>query len=418
MGRSTGKGALGLWTHNLGNVSFVDYNSTGYTGKAAHLGAGVLAIDVYTAAAKNGYRVVGGSCPTVGLAGGFTQGGGHGPLMGAYGLAADNTLEWEVVTAEGEHLIATPEQNPDLYWALSGGGGGTYAVVISLKVKAHPDGPVGGAQLQFYPTDVSQKVYWDAISEFHKGLASLISNEGLHAVYTITNASFFLNFLTWTNHSAQDVVSVLKPFRNYLDDNQIKYDHEYTTNPNFYAHYAHFTPDLPVGYYQISELLGGRIIPRSTVEHDNAALTSAIRNITQDGKWLINGVSANLTHARVGNTPQSNAVVPAWRDSIAFFNVVVQWDPEAPTAQGVTLENEMTDAVVPQLERITRGSGTYINEGDFNDPTWKWDYFGSNYPRLLAVKNKYDPNGLLYAIASVGHDVWDVAGDGRLCRAA
>ena len=98
--------------------------------------------------------------------------------MGADGLAADNTLEWEVVTAEGEHLLATPEQNSDLYWALSGGGGGTYAVVVfSLKVKAHLDGPVGGAQPQFYPTDVSQEAYWDAISVFHEGLATLISNE-------------------------------------------------------------------------------------------------------------------------------------------------------------------------------------------------------------------------------------------------
>ena len=97
--------------------------------------------------------------------------------MGAYGLAADNTLEWEVVTAEGEHLLATPELNSDLYWALSGGGGGTYAVVVSLKVKAHLDGPVGGAQLQFYPIDVPQEAYWDAISVFHEGLATLISNE-------------------------------------------------------------------------------------------------------------------------------------------------------------------------------------------------------------------------------------------------
>lgn len=277
---------------------------------------------------------------------------------------------------------------------------------------------MGGAQLQFYPTNISQEAYWDAISEFHEGLASLISNEGLHAVYTITNASFFLNFLTWTNHSAEDVGGVLKPLQDYLDQNQIKYDHEYTSNPNYYAHYAHFTPDLPVGDYQISELLGGRIIPQSTVERNNAGLTSAIRNITQDGNWLINGVTANLTHARVGNTPGSNAVVPAWRDSIAFFNVVVQWDPAAPAAEGVASEDAMTHDVVPQLERVTPGSGSYINEGDFNDPAWKEDYFGSNYPRLLAVKNQYDPDNLLYAIASVGHDVWDVAGDGRLCRAS
>lgn len=382
------------------------------------MGAGVLAIEAYQAAADIGYRVVGGSCPTVGLAGGYTQGGGHGPLNGAYGLSADNTLEWEVITAEGEHLIATPTQNADLYWALSGGGGGTYAVVISLKVKAHPDGIVGGAQLQFYPTNISQEAYFGAIHEFHEGLAALIANQGLHAVYTITNASFFLNFLTWTDHSAEDVSRVLKPFEDYLNENNIMYDHEYTSSPSFYAHYAHFTPDLPIGYYEISELLGGRIIPRSTVENNNEGLTSAIRNITEGGSWFMNGVAADLSHERLGNSAESNAVIPAWRGAITFMNVVVLWDPEAPVAEGIKSEDMMTNEIVPQLERITPGSGTYINEGDFNLPTWKEDYFGSNYPKLLAVKKKYDPSDLLYATASVGHDVWDVAGDGRLCRAS
>ena len=87
-------------------------------------------------------------------------------------------------------------------------------------------------------------------------------------------------------------------------------------------------------------------------------------------------------------------------------------------AEGVASEHEMTNDVVPQLERITPGSGTYINEGDFDLQTWKEDYFGANHDKLLAVKKRYDPNDLFYAIASVGHDVWAVESDGRLCRAA
>ena len=66
------------------------------------------------------------------MVGGYVQGGGHGPLAASYGLAADNTLEFEVVTVDGRHLIASPIQNSDLYWALSGGGAGNYAVVLSL----------------------------------------------------------------------------------------------------------------------------------------------------------------------------------------------------------------------------------------------------------------------------------------------
>lgn len=62
----------------------------------------------------------------MGIAGGYTQGGGHSALTSAYGMGADQALEWEVVTPNGDHLIASPTQNTDLYFALSGGGGSTY----------------------------------------------------------------------------------------------------------------------------------------------------------------------------------------------------------------------------------------------------------------------------------------------------
>lgn len=104
----------------------MSYNSSFYHGPALKAGAGVTGGQASQFAAAHGYRVVTGDSPTVGVAGGFTQGGGHSQLSGVYGLGADNVLEWEVVTAEGIHLVATPTKNSDLYWALSGGGGGTY----------------------------------------------------------------------------------------------------------------------------------------------------------------------------------------------------------------------------------------------------------------------------------------------------
>jgi FAD/FMN-containing dehydrogenase len=58
---------------------------------------------------------------SVGYAGGFIQGGGHGPLSSLYGLAADDALEFEVITTTGKVLTASPSQNVDLFWALRGG---------------------------------------------------------------------------------------------------------------------------------------------------------------------------------------------------------------------------------------------------------------------------------------------------------
>ncbi|RYP90243.1 hypothetical protein DL770_003612 [Monosporascus sp. CRB-9-2] len=123
MGKSTGGGALALWTHYIKDRSILDYKSTTYTRKAMEIGAGVQALGTQEAANAQGFVVVEGDCPTVGIVGGYTQGGGTSPLESKFGLAADQVLEWEVVTGKGELLTATPRQNSDLYWALAGGGG-------------------------------------------------------------------------------------------------------------------------------------------------------------------------------------------------------------------------------------------------------------------------------------------------------
>jgi FAD/FMN-containing dehydrogenase len=96
LGRSTGAGALAIWTQGLKNISFGQWDDEHYTGPTATVGAGVIGYEILEAANKEGLAVVSGECATVGLAGGFSQGGGHGPLSTEFGLAADQTLSFEV----------------------------------------------------------------------------------------------------------------------------------------------------------------------------------------------------------------------------------------------------------------------------------------------------------------------------------
>lgn len=79
------------------------------------MGAGVLGGEAYIAADAEGLQVVSGECRLVGIAGGYTQGGGHSALSSRHGMATDQTLEWEVVTGTGEYLVANQETNADLY---------------------------------------------------------------------------------------------------------------------------------------------------------------------------------------------------------------------------------------------------------------------------------------------------------------
>ena len=83
------------------------------------IAAGLQWRDLYSIAAQNNITVIGGAAGTVGV-GGWTLGGGHGPLSSKYGLGADQVLELEVVTADGELRIVNEKSEPDLFWALRG----------------------------------------------------------------------------------------------------------------------------------------------------------------------------------------------------------------------------------------------------------------------------------------------------------
>lgn len=151
--KSTGAGALSAWMHNLKDIEIKDYSDAHYTGKAAKLGTGVQGIKAYRAAHTQELGMVSGECSSVGITGGYSQGGGHSALGSRHGLGADQVLEWEVMDGTARLLVANREQNSDLYWTLSGGGGGTYGVAWSMTSKAHPDGPVSGLNLSVSAED-------------------------------------------------------------------------------------------------------------------------------------------------------------------------------------------------------------------------------------------------------------------------
>lgn len=186
LGRSTGAGSLSVWTHYLKDIEFLDWTDATYTGQAVKVGAGVQGYEILDASRARGLVVVGGECPTVGLAGGYTQGGGHSALSTNYGLSADNVLEWEAVTADGQIVKASPTENPDLYWALSGGGAGNYAVVTSMTVKAFPDTHVGGGTLAFYAADTTADQFYEGINAFHAALPAMV-DAGSMVVYYFTS---------------------------------------------------------------------------------------------------------------------------------------------------------------------------------------------------------------------------------------
>ncbi|KAI9655570.1 MAG: hypothetical protein M1821_005363 [Bathelium mastoideum] len=408
-GKSTGAGSIALWTHHLKGIRIVDYNSTHYIGKAIRLGAGVQGFEAYDAANASGLVVVGGECPTVGLAGGYTQGGGHSALASMYGLGADQTLEFEVVDGSGNVLRASRYENADLFWALSGGGGGTYGVVLSMTSKAHPDQITAGANLTFTNQNITQDVFYSAVGAFHEILPS-ITDVGATAVWTYTNSTFTIMAVTAPGLKEAQLAKILEPYLTKLTRYGIKYNGYTGGFPTYLDQFNTMFPTIEVGIAQY----GGRWIPRSVVTENNSALMSAFRNITEDGATFI-GVGLNVSKAVVGDV--YNAVNPGWRDCLIDTVLSTPWNFSAPWSQMVANQIKMTENYLPQLEALTPGGGAYINECDFRQPNWQQALYGSNYDRLLSIKKKYDPNNVFYALQAVGSEYWEPDSSGRLCQA-
>ncbi|KAB5515482.1 hypothetical protein GE09DRAFT_1159764 [Coniochaeta sp. 2T2.1] len=410
LGRSTGAGALSVWTHHLKDIEFTTFNDKYYSGPAVKVGAGVQAMELLAAAAAEGRVVVSGQCPTVGLAGGYTQGGGHSPLSTNFGLSADNTLEFEVVTASGNMVTASRTENLDLYWALSGSGAGNYGVVVSMTVKTHPDARVSSATLSFASDGISTETFFAAVDAFHAALPEMIK-AGFPAVYYLTPASFAIAPVTAYNKTKAEVEAILGPFLATLDSLSITYSTTFAEIPSYHEHYvAYFGANSMVGVVQG----GSRLVPLSGPATSAVDLSAAVRSILAQGvTWIGLGLDVSAF-----GKDSVNSVLSAWRQGpLAHSVIATPWSFEpADWAQMLKDKKRETETILPIIEAATPGSGSYMNEGDPDQPNFQDVFYGSAYAKLLKIKNAWDPEGFFYGIKAVGSEVWNVRGDGRMCR--
>ncbi|KAI1425160.1 hypothetical protein F5Y12DRAFT_784923 [Xylaria sp. FL1777] len=417
-GKSTGTGALSLWMKNLKDREIIhNYQSSYYTGPAIKLGAGVLGLEAYEAADAEGYRVTGGNCPSVGIVGGYTQGGGHSQMGSVYGMGADNILEWEVVTTDGEHLIATPKKNSDLYWALSGGGGGTYGVVVSMTARLHPDGPIGGGYLTFDNKTVGTDAFWHAVGVFNSKLPEMLDAGNTTIVYSLANNTFGVYNIAADGRDADEVRAILQPALDDLESLGVPYNCTTHQSATFLEHLRRDYSPFPDGPFTTSGILGGRLIPRSLLldTEGNDNLTQILRDTASRSEYAVLMQSLNVGSPAVAQV-SDNAVLPAWRKTAVQLILSAGWDWSIPRAEMVRREGVIANELTPRLIEITPDSGSYLNEANMQQIDWQDAFFGQNYQRLLRIKKKYDPKSLLYAAQAVGSEAWKEDAQGRLCK--
>ena len=152
--------------------------------------------------------------------GGYIQGGGHSPLSPIYGMAADNVLGFELVTRIGEFITANSVTNADLFWALRGGGGGSFGVVTSVTVKAYKDLPVTTASWTLDSTKIGGKDKLYAVAKFYIDNSLKYADDG--ATYSYWNlapsvdgksALFTMKPFFAPNKTAAQVTALLSTFQ-------------------------------------------------------------------------------------------------------------------------------------------------------------------------------------------------------------
>jgi FAD/FMN-containing dehydrogenase len=127
-----------------------------------------------------------------------------------------------VVTASGQHLIASPEKYSDLFWALSGGGGGTFAVVMSVTVKAHPEVSTASATLTFSGAGVAADTFWSIVRNFVVGITPMVG-VGAVAIWAVIGRTFSLTPISWPGGTVDQLHSSLTSTLALLNQSNIKY---------------------------------------------------------------------------------------------------------------------------------------------------------------------------------------------------
>ncbi len=336
--------------------------------------------DLFHAMYPFGLTTPGGIISTTGI-GGLTLGGGIGHLSRGYGLSIDNLVSADVVTADGRLLTASEKQNPDLFWALRGGGG-NFGVVTSFEYKAHPvkDVFVG---LVFYELAATRQVL-----EFYRQYIATAPEEmgaffGFHIAPPLPfipekrHGQTFCAIVACWSGPMERGEQALQPIRKAGPVAA-----ELVTPMPFPALNSAFDPLLPPGlqhYWKASfatEITDGAIAAHLTHGPKIPTVNSAMHI------YPINGAA--------GRVP-SDATAFAYREARFAVNVAGMWPDPKDNEKNIKWVKDYHAALEPHSL-----SGAYVNFMAEDDQSRLKESYKGNYDRLVAVKKKYDPENLFH----------------------
>ncbi|QDS68944.1 hypothetical protein FKW77_008585 [Venturia effusa] len=400
-------------------------------------GAGYSTQQLNNELAKSKLFTLGAAHSEVSVAGGWAQTAGHAPLSPKYGLGADQPVEYKVVTADGQLKIANAVSNPDLFWALRGGGGGTYGVVVEATIKAYPSPKVSTSSFFINATDHNdKKSMYKAAAYIHSQFPEW-SEKGLSSYYYLYPDGMYLFSMNsgetegvkeWHDKSWKPVMDKMGDMPG-MNKSTITYSS--TSYPDFKAFYdAVFGMiDMPMPKKP------GRRVVRSADElarvrsffkrhgPGEAGTATQSKGIAPLDSWLLAAEHLRsdkfaqvledampkmedgqmrgqlIGGGKVNTLGNDTSVVPAWRKTVTHIVLTGYGQPDSSPFR----------AHAPEM-------GAYVNEASYLTPDWKEAFWGPHYERLSQIKKQYDPEHLFWVTPGIDAEYWSVRPDGRLCK--
>lgn len=414
---------------------------------AVSAGAGCIWHHVYQAVTTSAGRYAqGGGCTTVGVPG-LVLGGGFGQFSKAYGTVAASLLEAEIVTADGRTRIVNAAQEPDLFWALKGGGGGTFGVITRVTLATHELPETFGA-VRLTLRARSDEAYRCLLARFVDLYATSFFNPHWGEKVTVRPDNRLQIQMLFQGLTQDEARAAWKPLIDFADDNSTDYDGQdslialalparYFWDPDFYRRNAPaavrfdsrpgaspsdfwWTGDgdqVGVFWYAYSSAW----LPASLLKPQNQARLvdawfAASRHWGFEivfNKGLAGAPAAAIEAAR--NTAMNPDVLDA-------FALAITGASGPPAYPGLPAPNRVAggalrsriQAAMAELRAAAPDTGAYVNECDYFQTDWQEAFWGPNYPRLSEIKRRYDPDGLFTVHHGVGSESWSPDGFTKL----
>lgn len=345
-------------------------------------------------------------------------------------MGADQVLSARIVLASGEVVTASPCENTDLFYAIRGGGPGTYGVVTEITVKTYPTTNVNlfYVVLGVNGTDTVPQ-FLDAIATMYDSLPSLSASGFGGYGYWVAHSADGLGGHPYTNiwyqaftimgKTDEEAQALFQPFEDKLtalSGNSTGISLNITKTPyDTYGDYFAAKVGTTATVGGISAL-SSHLLDTNGLSGNATELRELLNTIAgEPGKPVYHTLVHHGLETTTGLTRNDSAVQPGWYNSILldiFERDVVDFE----VADNAEPFDYIRNTIYPIYRDLSPSTGTYMNEADWGDVNWQEDFYSIHWSSLSKIKAKYDPNGVFYCITCVGSESWTVNDDGSLCR--